>query len=201
VFELGMKWSGTMQLATTGENTSGNTGTDGVNCWTSGRGPTSATYQTSGGGAVTTVHGTTLTINAKTIQCNPTMGTPAFNYEIMTRFITEDADDNDIHCDADLLANGDYIEFEDIEGVGQGRGTPTVSLLTAADVFATTCQTAAKIAWTTDLTTPITITENSTYEMMMLATDSNELGFDTSVNNDIIQTMSGAPKIMLQVTN
>jgi len=197
--KLGMKWSGTFDAVT--EGWQGTDGTDGKNCWTAGRGPSAGSYQDSNGAAVVTVHGTTLTINAKTIQCNPTMGTPEFNYEIMTRFITEDADDNDIHCDADLLANGDYIEFEDIEGVGQGRGTPTVSLLTAADVFATTCQTAAKIAWTTDLITPLTITENSTFEMLMLATDSNELGFDTSVNNDIIQTMSGAPKIMLQVTN
>ena len=74
-------------------------------------------------------------------------------------------------------------------------------MLTTADAFATTCQNAAKIAWTTALTNSITITEDSTFEMLMLATDSNELGFDTGTNNDIIQTMSGAPKIMLQVTN
>ena len=197
--KLGMKWSGTFDAVT--EGWQGTDGTDGKNCWTAGRGPSAGSYQDSNGAAVVTVHGTTLTINAKTIQCNPTMGTPAFNYEIMTRFISEDADENEIYCDADLLTNGDYIEFADIEGVGQGRGTPTVSLLTAADVFATTCQTAAKIAWTTDLITPLTITEDSTFEMLMLATDSNELGFDTGTNNDIIQTMSGAPKIMLQVTN
>ena len=197
--KLGMKWSGTFDAVT--EGWQGTDGTDGKNCWTAGRGPSAGSYQDSNGAAVVTVHGTTLTINAKTIQCNPTMGTPAFNYEIMTRFITEDADDNDIHCDADLLANGDYIEFADIEGVGQGRGTPTISLLTTADVYATTCQNSAKIAWTTDLITPLTVTEDSTFEMLMLATDSNELAFDTGANNDIIQTMSGAPKIMLQVTN
>ena len=197
--KLGMKWSGTFDAVT--EGWQGTDGTDGKNCWTAGRGPSAGSYQDSNGAAVVTVHGTTLTINAKTIQCNPTMGTPEFNYEIMTRFISEDADENEIYCDADLLTNGDYIEFADIEGVGQGRGTPTISLLTTADVYATTCQNSAKIAWTTDLITPLTVTEDSTFEMLMLATDSNELGFDTSVNNDIIQTMSGAPKIMLQVTN
>ena len=198
--ELGMKWSGTMQLATTGENTSGNTGTDGVNCWTSGRGPTSATYQTSGGGAVTTVHGTTTADDTVTIECNPTMGTPAFNYEILTRFSSEDLDGNDIYCNANLLANGDKSVM-DIEGTGQGRGIPTVSLLTTADIFATTCQNSAKIAWTTDLDTPLTITENSTYEMLMLATDSNTMLWDNGANNDIYKIESGAPKIMLKVTD
>ena len=198
--ELGMKWSGTMQLATTGENTSGNTGTDGVNCWTSGRGPTSATYQTSGGGAVTTVHGTTTADDTVTIECNPTMGTPAFNYEILTRFSSEDLDGNDIYCNANLLANGDKSVM-DIEGTGQGRGIPTVSLLTTADIFATTCQNSAKIAWTTDLDTPLTITENSTYEMLMLATDSNTMLWDSGANNDIYKIESGAPKIMLKVTD
>ena len=198
--ELGMKWSGTMQLATTGENTSGNTGTDGVNCWTSGRGPTSATYQTSGGGAVTTVHGTTTADDIVTIECNPTMGTPAFNYEILTRFSGEDANGDDIFCDADLLANGDKQTL-DIEGVGQGRGIPTVSLLTTADIFATTCQNSAKIAWTTDLDTPLTITENSTYEMMMKATDANSMLWNSSVSDDIYKIESGAPRLMLKVTD
>ena len=197
--KLGMKWSGTFDAVT--EGWQGTDGTDGKNCWTAGRGPSAGTYQDSNGAAVVTVHGTTLTINAKTMQCNPTMGTPAFNYEIMTRFISEDADENEIYCDADLLTNGDYIEFADIEGVGQGRGTPTVSLLTAADVFATTCQTAAKIAWTTDLITPLTITEDSTYEMLMLATDSNTLLFNNGDNNDLYKLESGAPRIMLKVTD
>jgi len=197
--KLGMKWSGTFRNAT--EGWQGNAGTDGKNCWTAGRGPSAGTYQTSNGAAVTTVHGTTLTINAKTIQCNPTMGTPAFNYEIMTRFSADDGAGNDYYCDTNLLANGDRTAFTDIEGVGQGRGTPTVSLLTTADVFATTCQNAAKIAWTTDLVTPLTITEDSTFEMLMLATDSNDIAFDTGTNNIIIQTLSGAPKIMLQVTD
>ena len=197
--KLGMKWSGTFDAVT--EGWQGTDGTDGKNCWTAGRGPSAGSYQDSNGAAVTTVHGDTLTINAKTIQCNPTMGTPAFNYEIMTRFITEDAEDNDIHCDADLLANGDYIEFADIEGVGQGRGTPTISLLTTADVYATTCQNSAKIAWTTDLDTPLTITENSTYEMLMLATDSNTMLWSNGANNNIYKIESGAPKIMLKVTD
>jgi len=199
--KLGMMWSGTMSAITTGQSTSGSTGTDGKNCWTSGRGPRSSNYQNSAGAAVTTVHGTTTARNTVLIECNPTMGTPAFQYEILTRFISEDANDNPYYCSDNLQANGDRVEFEELEGVGQGRGTATVSLLTTADAFATTCQNAAKIAWTTELLTPLTITEDSTYEMLMLATDSNSIVFNTNANNDIVEVESGAPKIMLKVTD
>ena len=43
--KLGMKWSATMDAATTGQNASGTAG-DGTSCWTSGRGPTASAYQT-----------------------------------------------------------------------------------------------------------------------------------------------------------
>ena len=190
--KLGMKWSATMDAATTGQNASGTAG-DGTSCWTSGRGPTSAAYQTDGGALVTTVHGNTLTDGLVTIQCAGTMGTPLFNYEILTRF-------SDGLCSAALGANGDKSTFE-LEGTGQGRGIPTVSLLTTADAFATTCQTAAKIAWTTTLSTSLTVTEDSKFEMMMLATDSNTMLWDSGVNNDLYKIESGAPRIMLTVTD
>jgi len=190
--KLGMKWSAIMEDSTQGE-TSGGTVSRGKSCWTSGRGPTSAAYQGDDGALVATVHGNTLTDGVVTIHCAATMGTPLFNYEILTRF-------SEAYCSADLAANGDKQTLE-IEGVGQGRGIPTVSLLTTADAFATTCQTAAKIAWTTDLTTPITITENSTYEMMMKATDANSMLWNSSVSDDIYKIESGAPRLMLKVTN
>ena len=190
--KLGMKWSATMDASTQGE-TSGGTVSRGTSCWTSGRGPTSAAYQTDGGALVTTVHGNTLTDGLVTIQCAGTMGTPLFNYEILTRF-------SDGLCSAALGANGDKSTFE-LEGTGQGRGIPTVSLLTTADAFATTCQTAAKIAWTTTLSTSLTVTEDSTYEMMMLATDSNSMLWNSGVNNDLYKIESGAPRIMLTVTD
>ena len=190
--KLGMKWSATIDAATTGNNASGTAG-DGTSCWTSGRGPTSAAYQTDGGALVTTVHGNTLTDGLVTIQCAGTMGTPLFNYEILTRF-------SDGLCSAALGANGDKSTFE-LEGTGQGRGIPTVSLLTTADAFATTCQTAAKIAWTTTLSTSLTVTEDSKFEMMMLATDSNTMLWDSGVNNDLYKIESGAPRIMLTVTD
>ena len=189
--KLGMKWSGTMSASTTGSNTAG-TEADGTSCWTSGRGPTS-TALNSGGDVVTTVHGTAIADDLITLQCAATMGTPAFNYEVLSRF-------SEGYCEAALAATGDKQTFE-LEGTGQGAGIPTVSLLTTADAFATTCQTAAKIAWTTALTTSITITENSTFEMLMLATDSNSILWNNSVNNDIYKIESGAPRIMLKVTD
>jgi len=189
--KLGMKWSGTMSAATTG-NTAGGTAGDGTSCWTSGRGPTS-TALNSGGDVVTTVHGTAIADDLITLQCAGTMGTPVFNYEVLSRF-------SEGYCAAALAATGDKQTFE-LEGTGQGAGIPTVSLLTTADVFATTCQNAAKIAWTTALTTSITITEDSTFEMLMLATDSNTLLFNNGDNNDLYKLESGAPRIMLQVTD
>ena len=189
--KLGMKWSATMDAATTGQNAGGTAG-DGTSCWTSGRGPTASAYQTVGGALVTTVHGNTLTDGLVTIQCAGTMGTPLFNYEILTRF-------SDGLCSAAFDA-GDTSTF-DLEGTGQGRGIPTVSLLTTADAFATTCQTAAKIAWTTTLSTSLTVTEDSKFEMMMLATDSNTMLWDSGVNNDLYKIESGAPRIMLTVTD
>jgi len=197
--KLGMKWSATMDASTQGATSDG-TVSRGTSCWTSGRGPTSAAYQGDDGALVATVHGNTLTDGVVTIHCAATMGTPLFNYEILTRFTSEDADDNTLYCSDNLAANGDKSTFE-LEGTGQGRGIPTVSLLTTADAFATTCQTAAKIAWTTALSTSLTITEDSTFEMLMLATDSNTMLWMSSVSDDMYKIESGAPRIMLKVTN
>ena len=193
--KLGMKWSGVMQRNTFGKDSGGtiSSGTNNTNCWTTGHGPRAAAYQDNSGGAVTTVHGNTLQEGAVLIDCDSTMGTPAFAYEILTRF-------SEGNCSAALGATGDKQSFG-LEGVGQGRGIPTVSLLTAADAFATTCQNSAKIAWTTALTTSITITEDSTFEMSMKATDANSIYWDQGNNNHIIEIGSGAPRIMLTVTN
>ena len=188
--KLGMKWSGTISSSTTGKDPSGNAG-DGVYCWTSGHGPRGSATGSDRGG-VTTVHGATLAQGAFTIDCGSAAGTPLFNYEIIPRF-------SEGYCDAALAANGDKQTFA-LEGVGSGRGIPTVSLLTAADVFATTCQTAAKIAWTTALSTSYIITEDSSFEMSIKATDANSLQWDDNEEaTDIVHIESGAPRIMLKI--
>jgi len=196
--KLGMKWSGTMQASTTGEDPAGNAG-EGVYCWSSGHGPRGSTSQTAydgnantGGESVATVHGATLAhTDNVTIDCGAAAGTALFNYEIIPRF-------SEGYCEDDLAANGDKQTFS-LEGVGSGLGIPTVSLLTAANVFATTCQTAAKIAWTTALSTSLIVTEKSSFSMSIKATDANSVEWDSGDNNDVLYMDSGAPRIMLEI--
>ena len=76
-----------------------------------------------------------------------------------------------------------------------------MNLLTSSDVFATTCANAAKIAWTTDLDTAYTITEDSTFAMSVKATAANSLEFSDGNDNNIKLIESGAPKIYLVVTD
>tara|TARA_B100000795_G_scaffold52266_1_gene34287 strand:+ start:108 stop:1115 length:1008 start_codon:yes stop_codon:yes gene_type:complete len=204
--KLGMKWSGTIDETTEGQTATG-TSSSGTTCWTTGRGPTSGgSYQDATGGdgsgaLVETVHGNTVAAGKVTIACGTAANSaPLFNYEILTRFSSEDANDDPYYCSDALLASGDLQTFS-VEGTGQGRGIPTVSLLTTADAFATTCQNSAKIAWTTALSTSLTITEDSTFAMSMKATDGNTIQWVNTVSNDIQQIQSGAPRIMLTVTD
>ena len=195
--KLGMKWQGSMS-----NNVTGSSGT-GKYCWTNNTGFHSIASQEDvdrGGDATATVetaYGTSLAYNAVTVDCGTLAEANAgviFNYEVMTRF-------TDGICSANLIANGDKSDMQDKEGVGASRGQPTISLLTSADVFATTCTNSAKIAWTTTLDTAYTITENSSFEMSIAATAANEIQFDSGSNLEIFKVGSGAPKISLNVTD
>ena len=186
--KLGMKWSGTFSNAVDGSSGDGNGGTY---CWSSNAGMRASSYPT-GGAAFTTAHGTSLADNVKTMDCGTAEGTVVTTYELLTKFSEE-------NCSA-LAANGDKSTFA-IEGTGSTRGIPTVSLLTTADAFATTCANAAKIAWTTALSTPYVVTENSTFAMSIVATAANSLEFSDGNDNDIRLLGSGAPRIYLTVTN
>jgi len=184
--KFGMKWSGRMSNAVDGSSGDGNGGTF---CWTSNAGLRASTFVT------TNAHGSSLASNVKTMDCGTSEGTVVFANEVLTRFTSGD-------CSSDLADDGDRSPFEDKEGAGAARGLPTVNLLTSADVFATTCANAAKIAWTTDLDTAYTITEDSTFEMSVKATDANNFEFSSgSSDNDIKLIQSGAPKIYLNVTD
>ena len=186
--KLGMKWSGTFSNDVDGSSGDGNGGTY---CWSSNAGMRASSYPT-GGAAFTTAHGTSLADNVKTMDCGTAEGTVVTTYELLTKFSEE-------NCSA-LGANGDKVTFA-IEGTGSTRGIPTVNLLTAADAFATTCANAAKIAWTTALSTSYVITENSTFAMSIVATAANSLEFSDGNDNDIRLLGSGAPRIYLTVTN
>ena len=186
--KLGMKWSGTFSNAVDGSSGDGNGGTY---CWSSNAGMRASSYPT-GGAAFTTAHGTSLADNVKTMDCGTAEGTVVTTYELLTKFSEE-------NCSA-LAANGDKVTFT-IEGTGSTRGIPTVNLLTAADAFATTCANAAKIAWTTALSTSYVVTENSSFAMSIVATAANSLEFSDGNDNDIRLLGSGAPRIYLAVTN
>ena len=182
--KFGMKWSGRMSNAVDGSSGDGNGGTY---CWTSNAGLRPNSFVT------TNAHGSSLASGTVIMDCGTAEGTVVFANEVLTKFSEE-------NCDA-LLANGDKMTFEEKEGAGAARGLPTVNLLTSADVFATTCANAAKIAWTTDLDTAYTITEDSTFAMSVKATAANSLEFSNGNNNDIEIIASGAPRIYLTVTN
>ena len=182
--KLGMKWSGRTSNAVDGS--SGN-GQGGTYCWTSNAGLHASTY------VATNAHGSSLADSTQTMDCGTSEGTVVFANEVLTTFSLDD-------CSSNLAANGDKSTFA-IEGTGSTRGIPTVNLLTSADAFATTCGNAAKIAWTTDLSTPYKVTENSTFAMSVKATAANSLEFDSGDNNNLNIIASGAPRIYLTVTN
>ena len=183
--KFGMKWSGKMSRAVDGS--SGDTN-GGKFCWTANAGLRASTF------IATTVHGSSLASSVKTMDCGTSEGTVVFANEVLTRFTGDD-------CSSNLAANGDRSVFQDKEGAGAARGLPTVNLLTSADVFATTCANAAKIAWTTDLDTAYKITEDSTFTMSVKATEANSLEFSNNDDNNINLIQSGAPKIFLNVTD
>mgnify|MGYP003310231276 FL=1 len=166
--KLGMKWSGTFSNAVDGSSGDGNGGTY---CWTSNAGGRASSYPDGSEAAFTTAHGLSLAGGVKTMDCGTAEGTVVTTYELLTKFSEES-------CSA-LAANGDKSTFA-IEGTGSTRGIPTVSLLTTADAFATTCSNAAKIAWTTALSTPYKVTENSTFDMSIKATAANSCLLYTS---------------------
>ena len=182
--KLGMKWSGRMTNAVDGSSGDGNGGTY---CLTSKAGLHASTY------VATNALGSSLADSTQTMDCGTSEGTVVFSNEVLTRF-------TDANCSSNLAASGDKSTFE-IEGTGSTRGIPTVNLLTSADAFATTCGNAAKIAWTTDLSTPYKVTENSTFAMSVKATAANSLEFSSDNDNSLNIIASGAPRIYLTVTN
>ena len=182
--KLGMKWSGRTTNTVDGSSGDGNGGTY---CWTSNAGLHASTY------VATNAHGSSLADSTQTMDCGTSEGTVVFSNEVLTRF-------TDANCSSNLAANGDKSTFA-IEGTGSTRGIPTVNLLTSADAYATTCGNAAKIAWTTDLSTPYKVTENSTFAMSVKATAANSLEFSSDDDNSLNIIASGAPRIYLTVTD
>ena len=187
--KLGMRWQAEFSSAVTGKSSSG------VHCWSEDALMSMTRQAENSNATVATAFGTSLAYNADSVKCGSQAEANAgmaFATEALTRF-------SEGFCDSALAANGDRTVMQDKEGAGGSRGLPTISLLTSADAFATTCLESFKIAWTTDLDTAYTVTEESDFDINIQATSANELVFSGLSDLLIKRIGSGAPKISLNI--
>jgi hypothetical protein len=187
-------------------NVIGRSGT-GKFCWTDGvSNPgtyNNAAVMTYSGHSVNSVAGGT-----KTLECGTSAGTADFNYEIINVF--NRANNNWCYTDGDDATSGtsnfaklDGIGYGDRTGMGlMGNGTATVSLLQSDDTFATTCQNGAKILWTTLLTSPYVITDNSTFALNIKTVEGVSIDFDGGGSSaTVLKVGANPPQLNLVVTN
>ena len=176
--KLGIKHSFTASNSLTGASSSA-----GTSCWTSVAGPSAYTNE-----QFTSPHGATTADGTQLISCGAASASaPVFSYEVINKLTGEE-------CTDSWVANGDYSDFGTV-----GNGTAEVSLLKTDNSFATACTDAARILWTTTLTTPYVVTENSTFQLNMKTTDSVSVDFSNDENDNNIIKM-GADPIQLYLT-
>ena len=176
--KLGIKHSFTATNSLTGASSSA-----GTTCWTSVAGPSAYTNE-----QFTSPHGATTADGAQLISCGAAADSaPIFSYEVINKLTGEE-------CSDSWAANGDYASMGAI-----GNGTAEVSLLKTDNSFATACTDAARLLWTTTLTTPYVVTENSTFQLNMKTTDSVSVDFSNDANDNNIMKM-GADPIQLYLT-
>ena len=176
--KLGIKHSFTATNSLTGASSSA-----GTTCWTSVAGPSAYTNE-----QFTSPHGATAADGAQLISCGAAADSaPIFSYEVINKLTGEE-------CSDSWAANGDYASMGAIV-----NGTAEVSLLKTDNSFATACTDAARILWTTTLTTPYVVTENSTFQLNMKTTDSVSVDFSNDANDNNIMKM-GADPIQLYLT-
>ena len=176
--KLGIKHSFTATNSLTGASSSA-----GTTCWTSVAGPSAYTNE-----QFTSPHGATTADGAQLISCGAASASaPVFSYEVINKLTGEE-------CSDSWVANGDYSDFGTV-----GNGTAEVSLLKSDNSFATACTDAARILWTTTLTTPYVVTANSTFQLNMKTTDSVSVDFSNDENDNNIIKM-GADPIQLYLT-
>jgi hypothetical protein len=176
--KLGIKHSFTASNSLTGASSSA-----GTSCWTSVAGPSAYTNE-----QFTSPHGATTADGTQLISCGAASASaPVFSYEVINKLTGEE-------CGDSWAANGDYSNFGTV-----GNGTAEVSLLKTDNSFATACTDAARILWTTTLTTPYVVTANSTFQLNMKTTDSVSVDFSNDENDNNIIKM-GADPIQLYLT-
>ena len=195
--KIGLNVSVTMSNPTQGSSG------EGTSCWTTTGQTANSSYNSSGSAWTSGVHGAILAYNTVPLDCGSS-AIPVNHNVIINRLSAG----TNFRCDDAFADNGDRTvqtsnPYRDDNkfGVGQGLGVATISLLTTNNGYATGCTDAAKLAWTQTLDTAYTITENSTFGMLVKATDAAILAFSFGVNNDIASTIAFAPEITLQVTD
>jgi len=189
-------------------NVIGRSGT-GTFCWTDGvSGPgtyNNAQVMTYAGHSVNSVAGGT-----KTVQCGTSAGTSDFNYEIINVFSranagvcytaggnTDEENANLTSGTSNFAVNGDRTAM----GL-MANGQATVNLLQSDDTYATTCQNGAKILWTTLLTTPYVITDNSTFALNIKTVGGVSIDFDGGGSGaTVLKVGANPPQLNLVVTN
>ena len=182
-------------------NVVGRSGT-GKFCWTDGAtGPgtfNNAAVMTYAGHSVNSVAGGT-----KTVQCGASAGTADFNYEIINVF--NQANNNWCYTGGanDTTGTSNFRVNGDRGSMGlMGNGIATVNLLQSDDTYATTCQNGAKILWTTLLTTPYVITDDSTFALNIKTVDGVSIDFDSGESTaTILKVGANPPQLNLVVTN
>ena len=185
--KLGIKHSFTATNTLTGVAVGG-TATTGTTCWTSVAGPSAYTNESH-----SSVHGTTVSDSTQLIRCGAASASaPIFSYEVINILSEDNCLDGSNN--SNFGSNGDYSSFGAV-----GNGTAEVSLLNSSDGYATACTNSAKILWTTTLTTPYVVTEDSTFQLNMKTTDSVSVDFDSDSGNNNIMKM-GADPVQLYLT-
>ena len=188
--KLGIKHS-----ITTTNDVSGTSG-EGRYCWTTSTDPSSFDNNqfTSTAHGVTTVDG-----GARLIECGTSAGSAAYAYEIINVLREETCKDADGGVYTAFTNGGkSNLIDESNNAINVGNGTASISLLNSSEDFATDCRDAAKILWTTILTTPAVVTTDSTYELKMRSQDAVSVDFSGQNDNDIMKM--GADPIQLYLT-
>jgi len=174
----------------------------GTFCWTDGLSNpgtfNNAAVMTYAGHGLNSVAGGT-----KTLQCGTSLGTVDFNYEIINVF--NSASNNWCYTDganatsgtSNFRANGDRGTM----GL-MGNGIATVSLLQSDNTYATNCQNGAKILWTTLLTTPYVVTDESTFALNIKTVEGVSIDFDSGESTaTVLKVGANPPQLNLVVTD
>lgn len=181
----------------------GHTGT-GKFCWTDLEGPgtyNNAQPMTYSGHGLTSVSGGVQTLNCGT--AFPTAGAN-YTYEIINVF--NRSNDNQCYTDSASATSGtsNFEDYGDRVAMGViGNGEAIVNLLQGDDTYATICQNSAKILWTTLLTAPYVVTEDSTFGLMIKTVDGVSIDFNGSPDSttEVVKVGANPPQLYLTITD